>query len=85
MIFDPTDDYKFTEHTKPTNKNKDSKPTNTISSSNRVSSLPIKTDLSIVDKILLEESSCAKHSKTGSVNKAKKLQLNLVTVVYSHG
>ena len=44
MMFDPTDDYKSTEHTKPTNKNKDSKPTNTISSTNRVSSLPIKTD-----------------------------------------
>ena len=49
------------------------------------SSMPIKTDLSIVDKILMEESSCSKHSKTGSVNKAKKLQLNPVTVVYSHG
>ena len=45
----------------------------------------IKTDLSIVDKILMEESSCAKHSKTGSVNKAKKLQLNFVEDVYSHG
>ena len=79
MMFDPTYDYKSTEHTK------DSKPTNTISSSNRISSMPTKTDLSIVDKILLEESSCAKHSKTGSVNKAKNLQSNLVEVVYSHG
>ena len=64
-MFDPTYDYKATEHTK------DSKPTNTISSSNRISSMSTKTDLSIVDKILLEESSCAKHSKTDSVNKAK--------------
>ena len=65
MMFDPTYDYKSKEHTE------DSKPTNTISSSNRISSMPTKTDLSIVEKILLEESSYAKHSKTGSVNKAK--------------
>ena len=64
MMFDPTDDYKSREH------NKDSKPTNTISSSSRISSMPTKTDLSIAEKILLEESSYAKHSKTGSVNKA---------------
>ena len=71
-MFDTTDNYKPTEYTKPTHKDKDSKPTNTISSSNRVFSLPIKTDLSLVDKILMEESSCVKHSKTGAVNKAKK-------------
>ena len=41
--------------------------------------------LSIVDRILMEESSCDKHSKIGSVNKAKKLHSNLVEVVYSHG
>ena len=44
-----------------------------------------KTDLSIVDKILLEESSYAKHSKTGSVNKAKQLQLKPVKLVYAYG
>ena len=68
VMFDPNYDYKSTEFTK------DSKPTNTISSSSRITSMPTKTDLSIVDKILLEESSYAKHSKTGSVNKAKQLQ-----------
>ena len=65
MMFDPTYDYKSTEHTK------DSKTTNTISSSNQISSMPTKTYLSIVDRILLEESSYAKYPKTGSVNKAK--------------
>jgi hypothetical protein len=80
-MFDPTYHYKSTEHTK------DSKPTNTISSSDRIFSkfIPTKTDLSIVDKILLEESSCAKHSKTGSVNKAKQLQLKPVKAVYAYG
>ena len=63
----------------------ESKPTYSNTSSNLVSSLPSNTTLSFVDKILLEESSCAKHSKTGSVNKAKQLQLNPVTVVYPHG
>ena len=65
VMFDPNYDYKATEFTK------DSKPTNTISSNSRISSMPTKTDLSIVEKVLLEESSYAKHSKTGSVNKAK--------------
>ena len=79
LMFDTTDNYK------PTKTVMDSKPTNTNSSSKRVSSLPIKTDLSFVDKILLEESSCVKHSKTGSVNKAKRLQLKPVPVVYIQG
>ena len=79
VMFDPNYDYKSTEFTK------DSKPTNTISSSSRISSMPTKTDLSIVDKILLEESSYAKHSKTGSVNKAKQLQLKPVKAVYAYG
>jgi len=79
VMFDPNYDYKSTEFTK------DSKPTNTISSSSRISSMPTKTDLSIVDKILLEESSYAKHSKTGSVNKAKQLQLKPVKVGYAYG
>ena len=74
-MFNPNEDCKSmghtksTGHTKPT---KDSKSTNTPSSNKWGSSMPMKTDLSIVDKILMEESSCAKHSKTGSVNKAKK-------------
>ena len=78
-MFDSTDNYK------PTKTVMNSKPTNTNSSSKRVSSLPIKTYLSFVDKILLEESSCVKHSKTGSVNKAKRLQLKSVPVVYIQG
>ena len=78
-MIDPNYNYKSTELAK------DSKPTNTFSSISRISSMPTKTNLSIVDKILLEESSYAKHSKTGSVNKAKQLQLKPVKVVYAYG
>ena len=88
MVVKPTKDYKSTGHTKSTKHSKstlDSKPTKTMSSTIWGSSMRVKTNLSIVDKILMEESSCDKHSKTGSVNKAKKLQSNLVEVVYSHG
>ena len=88
MVVEPTKDYKSTGHTKSTRQSKftmDSKPTNTMSSNIWGSSMCEKTQLSIVDRILMEESSCDKHSKTGSVNKAKKQQLNLVKVVYSHG
>jgi len=88
MVVEPTKDYKSTGHTKSTRLSKftmDSKPTNTRSSNTWGSSTRDKTQLSIVDRILMEESSCDKHSKTGSVNKAKKLQSNLVEVVYSHG
>ena len=66
-MFDPTDDYKSTGHTKPTNN--DSKPTNTISSSNWVS---------IVDKILMEKSSCAK--KVFSIQMMTKQE-----IYYKHG
>ena len=88
MMFDPIEDYKSTGHTKSmghTKPTKDSKPTNTKSSNIWESSKRDKSQLSIVDRILMEESSCDKHSKTGSVNKAKKLQSNFVEVVYSHG
>ena len=88
MVVEPTKDYKSMGHTKSTRQSKftmDSKPTNTMSSNIWGCSMREKTKLSIVDRILMEESSCDKHFKTGSVNKAKKLQSNLVEVVYSHG
>ena len=69
-MFETIKSYEDTEDTKQSKRVVDSKP---ISSSNRTTSIPVKTNLSLVDKILLEESSCTKHSKTGSVNKAKKL------------
>ena len=74
-MFDPIDDHK----------SMNSKPTKTNVSSNLVSSLPSKTTLSVVDKILLKESSSDKHSKTGSINNAKQLQLNSVSAVYLQG
>jgi len=88
MVVEPIKDYKSTGQTEPMRLSKttmDSKPTNTMSSNIWGSSTREKTQLSIVDRILMEESSCDKHSKTGSVNKAKKLQSNFVEVVYSHG
>ena len=86
MVVEPTKDYKSTGQTEPMRLSKTtmvSKPTNTKSSNIWESSKHDKSQL--VDRILMEESSCDKHSKTGSVNKAKKLQSNLVKVVYSHG
>ena len=88
MVVEPIKDYKSTGQTEPMRLSKtimDSKPTNTKSSNIWESSKRDKSQLSIVDRILMEESSCDKHSKTGSVNKAKKLQLNFVEDVYSHG
>ena len=70
MLVEPTKDYKSTKRTKSTRHSKstmDSKPTKTMSSSIWGSSMRDKTKLSIVDRILMEESSCDKHSKTGSV------------------
>ena len=81
MVVEPTKDHKSTGHTKSTRQSKftmDSKPTNTKSSNIWGSSRREKTQLSIVDRILMEESSCDKHSKTGSVNKAKKTAINLL-------
>ena len=81
MVVEPTKDYKSTGHTKSTRQSKftmDSKPTNTMSSNIWGSSMREKTKLSIVDRILMEESSCDKHSKTGSVNKAKNCNQTLL-------
>ena len=63
----------------------DSKPAKPDTSSKIVALVSYFTAVSLVNIILLEESSCDKHSKTGSVNKAKKLLLNFVEDVYSHG
>jgi len=88
MVVKPIKDYKSMGQTEPIRLSKtivDSKPTHTKSSNIWESSKRDKSQLSIVDRILMEESSCDKQSKTGSVNKAKKLQLNFVEDVYSHG
>ena len=81
MVVEPIKDYKSTGQTKPMRLSKTtmvSKPTNTKSSNMWESSQRDKSQLSIVDRILMEESSCDKHSKTGSVNKAKKTAINLL-------
>jgi hypothetical protein len=81
MVVEPIKDYKSTGQTEPMRLSKtimDSKPTNTKSSNIWESSKRDKSQLSIVDRILMEESSCDKHSKTGSVNKAKKTAINLL-------
>ena len=67
-MFDPVKNNKHVETIE------DSKPAKTNTSSKMVSLLTKNTAISFVDKILLEECSCVKHSKTGSVNKAKRLQ-----------
>ena len=75
MVVKPIKDYKSMGQTEPIRLSKtivDSKPTHTKSSNIWESSKRDKSQLSIVDRILMEESSCDKHSKTGSVNKAKK-------------
>ena len=81
LVVEPTKDYKSTGHTKSTRhlkSTKDSKPRNTMSSNIWGSSMREKTKLSIVDRILMEESSCDKHSKTGSVNKTKNCNQTLL-------
>ena len=81
MVVEPIKDYKSTGQTEPMRLSKtimDSKPTNTKSSNIWESSKRDKSQLSIVDRILMEESSCDKHSKTGTVNKAKRLQKTLL-------
>ena len=57
-----------------TKKVMDSKPAKPDTSSKTVSLFSKNTAVSLVDRILLDESSCDKHSKTGTVNKAKRLQ-----------
>ena len=63
----------------------DSKPAKPDTSSKTVSLFSKNTAVSLVDRILLDESSCDKHSKTGTVNKAKRLQKYSATVVYLQG
>ena len=65
----------------------DSKPAKPTTSTKLVSVASKHTAVSLVDMILLDESSCDKHSKTGTVIKAKRLQKkkNFVMVVYLRG
>ena len=73
MIFDLSKNSKQTQ----CEKVMDSKPAKPDTSSKIVSLISKNTAVSLVDRILLEESSCLLHFKTDTVNKAKRLQKKL--------
>ena len=82
MLFDLSKNNKQTQ----SEKVMDSKPAKPDTSSKMVSLISKNTAVSLVDRILLKNFCCDKHSKTGTVNKAKKLQKkNSVTVVCLQG